>query len=251
MQMNSLVPRREVLTPKNLASWTALSFAAGAVNATTFLASEQFVTHLTGVVTRLGIHVASMVLVTDYLLVFVSFVVGAMTAVVLLDGRRLRGLPAIPWLPLATVSALLTLCAVLGHVGVFGPFGVDTEKPVEFVLFCLLAFAMGLQNASVANATGSLVRTTHMTGPATDLGVALALLFIHDLPTQHLEAARRTVKLRAAKIAAFTAGCAAAVFYAELEFLAFLIPAALCAVVAVSLFGQLRVRASTRMLASE
>lgn len=252
MQMNSLVPRKEVLSPKNLVSWMGLSFAAGAVNATAFMASQQFVTHLTGIVTRMGIHAASLTLMTDYFGVFICFVVGAMTAVILLDGRRLRGMPAIPWLPLATVSFLLTLCAVLGHVGVFGPFGTDTEKPAEFVLFALLAFAMGLQNASVANATGSLVRTTHMTGPATDLGVALALLLIHDLPREHLEAARRTAKLRAAKIGAFILGCAAAMLYVPaLQFLGFLVPAAICGVVASSLFGQIRIRATPRMLVQE
>jgi uncharacterized membrane protein YoaK (UPF0700 family) len=252
MQINSLVPRREVLSPKNLASWMGLAFAAGAVNATTFMASQQFVTHLTGVVTRMGIHVASLTLMTDYFGVFVAFVVGAMTAVVLLDGRRLRGMPAIPWLPMATVSFLLTLCAVLGHVGVFGPFGMDGERPAEFAFFAMLAFAMGLQNAAVANATGSLVRTTHMTGPATDLGVALALLLIHDLPREHLEAARRTAKLRAAKIGSFVAGCVAAMIYTPpLGFLGFVVPAAICAVVASTLFGQIRVRATPRMLVQE
>ena len=38
-------------------------------------------------------------------------------------------------------------------------------------LLSLLAFAMGLQNAAVASTTGLAVRTTHLTGPATDLGI--------------------------------------------------------------------------------
>ncbi|MBN8614577.1 MAG: DUF1275 domain-containing protein [Deltaproteobacteria bacterium] len=252
MQISSLVPRRDVLSPKNLACWMGLCFAAGAVNATTLLASQQFVTHLTGVVTRFGIHVASLTLMTDYFAVFACFVLGAMTAVILLDGRRLRGLPSLPWLPLATVSLLLVLAATLGHFEVFGPFGVYDESPGEFALFMLLAFAMGLQNASVGNATGSLVRTTHLTGPATDLGVALAFLLIRDLPAEHLEAAKRTAKLRSAKIVAFALGCgAAALFVPSLGYLGFLVPAAICAIVAVSLFGQLRVPVSPRMLAPD
>jgi uncharacterized membrane protein YoaK (UPF0700 family) len=252
MQINSLVPRAEVLSPKNLAGWMGLAFAAGAVNANAFLASQQFVTHLTGVVTRLGIHVASLTLMTDYFGVFVCFVAGAMTAVILLDGRRLRGLPSLPWLPLATVSLVLALVAVLGHAGAFGPFGAYDESPGDFGLLMLLAFAMGLQNAAVGNATGSLVRTTHMTGPATDLGVALAVLLLRDLPREHIEAAKRTAKLRSAKIFAFGLGCAAsALFVPSLEFLGFLVPASICAVVALSVFRHIPVRVSPRMLAQE
>jgi uncharacterized membrane protein YoaK (UPF0700 family) len=252
MQIHSLVPRGEVLSPKNLAGWMGLSFAAGAVNANAFLASQTFVTHLTGILTRLGIHVASLTLMTDYFGVFVCFVVGAMTAVVLLDGRRLRGLPSLPWLPLATVSLLLVLVAILGHAGVFGAFGAYDESRGEFGLFMLLAFAMGLQNAAVGNATGSLVRTTHMTGPATDLGVALAFLLIRDLPHEHIEAAKRTVTLRSAKIVAFALGCiASALLVPTLEFLGFLMPASICALVALSLFRRIPVRVSPRMLSQE
>lgn len=47
------------------------------------------------------------------------------------------------------------------------------HKPGDFVLLCGLSFAMGLQNAAVASSTGQLVRTTHPTGPARDLGVHL------------------------------------------------------------------------------
>jgi hypothetical protein len=59
------------------------------------------------------------------------------------------------------------------------------------------------QLASVANAAGSLVRTTHMTGPATDLGVALAFLLLRGTAPGTLYAARRTAILRASKMFAF------------------------------------------------
>ena len=44
------------------------------------------------------------------------------------------------------------------------------------MLLSILSFAMGLQNAAVATSTGLLVRTTHLTGPATDLGIHLVEL---------------------------------------------------------------------------
>lgn len=230
-----------------------LSFAAGSVNAIAFAACQQFVTHVTGVITQLGRDLGSWRLATDYLAVLICFVVGAMTAVLLLDGRRVRGLASLPWLPLVTVAALLSFCGIAGHLGVFGVFGGPTETNADFALLAILAFALGLQNASVANATGSLVRTTHMTGPATDLGVALALLLLPELPKEHRHAARRTALLRASKMFSFMLGAGVSVLFSpSLEYLALLFPALICVIVAATLFGQMRLfRASPRLLANE
>lgn len=239
MRLQSIVPSSEVLAGRNIGSWTSLAFGAGFVNATAFLACQRFVTHVTGILTHAGIDEGRWSLFAEYLAVLVSFVVGAMTAVLILDGRRLRGLPSLPWIPLVTVSALLALCAGLGQLGVFGAFGAEVESRRDFVLLWILAFAMGLQNASVANATGSLVRTTHMTGPATDLGVALAFLMLRDTSPDTRYAARRTMILRSSKIAAFILGAVgAALVVPTLHFLSFLIPAGICLAVAIRVFGR-------------
>jgi len=46
----------------------------------------------------------------------------------------------------------------------------------------LLLFAMGLQNALVTRVSGSVVRTTHLTGLFTDLGIELSQLFTQSRP---------------------------------------------------------------------
>ena len=77
-------------------------------------------------------------------------------------------------MPLVIVAMILTGIAVAGHAGAFGRFGgIHAAEPPPVALLSLLAFAMGLQNAAVASATGMAVRTTHLTGPATDLGIHL------------------------------------------------------------------------------
>jgi uncharacterized membrane protein YoaK (UPF0700 family) len=43
----------------------------------------------------------------------------------------------------------------------------------------LLLFAMGLQNALVTSLSNSIVRTTHLTGLFTDLGIELSQLFFY------------------------------------------------------------------------
>lgn len=52
-------------------------------------------------------------------------------------------------------------------------------KPADISLACLLLFAMGLQNALVTKVSGSVVRTTHLTGLFTDLGIELSQLFFY------------------------------------------------------------------------
>jgi uncharacterized membrane protein YoaK (UPF0700 family) len=247
MRLQSIVPSAEILAGRNIWSWAALSFGAGSVNAIAFLACQRFVTHITGILTHAGVDEGAWELASEYLIVLLCFVLGAMSAVLLLDGRRLRGMVALPWLPLSVVSVLLSGVALAGHAGWFGRFGAEVESTHDFVLLSILALAMGLQNASVANATGSLVRTTHMTGAATDLGVALAFLLIKNAPPDTRWAARRTAILRGSKMVAFVLGAvAAALIVPSLGYLSFFLPAVICVAVAVYVFNAVDVKAKVR-----
>jgi len=52
-------------------------------------------------------------------------------------------------------------------------------EQADISVACLLLFAMGLQNALVTKVSGSVVRTTHLTGLFTDLGIELSQLFFY------------------------------------------------------------------------
>jgi uncharacterized membrane protein YoaK (UPF0700 family) len=83
---------------------------------------------------------------------------------------------------------------------------------------------MGLQNAAVATSTGMLVRTTHMTGPATDLGVHLTTALYTEGDAR--KNALRQAGLRGGKIAAFASGGAAGAALAHTSgYGAFFVPA--------------------------
>src|SRR5205085_9077597 len=99
-------------------------------------------------------------------------VLGAMSATPLVGGSN--GKQPRHALPLVIVTVILALLAGLGAAGMFGTFGDDNEIR-NFVFLSILSFAMGLQNAAVAAATRLVVRTTHMTGAATDLGMHLSI----------------------------------------------------------------------------
>ncbi len=86
-----------------------------------------------------------------------------------------------------------------------------------------MAFVSGLQNAVVSVATGNAVRTTHVTGPATDLAVFLAQAVSGGATNR--KTARRHVRLRLVKIGSFVlGGVIAPLCAARLDYLVFLAP---------------------------
>lgn len=226
--MNGLPPilsTHEVHAGRHLAIWVALAFSAGAVNAVALAACQRFVTHVTGTVTLLGEDYDEARLALEYGCVLGCFVLGAMTSVLLLDGRRLRDREPWPVAPLVIVGLVLVGTGVAGALDAFGPFGRTVETPGDFVLLSVLGFAMGLQNAAVATTTGMIVRTTHMTGPVTDFAIALATSVIAEERVV-VEAARRSAWIRAWKIVAFLAGAGIGALAAHrFEYVAFLLPA--------------------------
>jgi uncharacterized membrane protein YoaK (UPF0700 family) len=225
-----------IYSPRHLPSWLLLAGAAGTVNGVAFLMCEQFVTHVTGTVTRLGLEGPVVGLVAEYAAVVVSFIAGAAASVIAIQRRARRGKRPRWATPLVWVAVLLAGAGVAGEWDAFGRFGgVHAADPPPVVLLCLLAFAMGLQNAAVATTTGLAVRTTHLTGPATDLGVHLGVMWLAT--GDERRSALRGVALRGGKVLAFMLGAALAVPLARgLGFLALLAPAAFVLVAAALSF---------------
>jgi uncharacterized membrane protein YoaK (UPF0700 family) len=194
-----------IVAARHSVSWLLLAGAAGAVNGFAFLECQQFVTHVTGTATRVGLSWHRWELVAEYSTVLAAFIAGATASVVWLQGRVYHGKQPNWAAPLLVVALLLATTAVIGHLGVFNPFGMQTASdPPPFVLLSLLAFAMGLQNASVASTTGLAVRTTHLTGPATDLGIHLGSAWYAR--GEERRTALKQGLLRGGKILAFSAG---------------------------------------------
>jgi uncharacterized membrane protein YoaK (UPF0700 family) len=243
-----LFETENLTSSRHFPSWLLLTFGAGAVNAASFFACRRFVSHVTGTATHLG-GAASAGLVLDYALVLLSFLMGAAFSVVLLEGRRRSGRAPLTWAPLAVVSALLVVVSVAGRLGAFGPFGETVETANDFVLLAMLSFAMGLQNAAVATTTANAVRSTHMTGPATDLALACAsLLYARgDERARAIDAA----VLRGGKLVAFVLGAAMMVpAVRSMEYLAFLVPAVAVTVANVRSYVKVQLPAPAPVAAS-
>ncbi|MEZ4263720.1 MAG: YoaK family protein [Polyangiaceae bacterium] len=238
--MLSLHTQDSVFSLRHAPSWLSLAASAGAVNAVGFIACSRFVTHVTGTVSRIGIDAGAATtgaMALESAAVLGCLVLGAVTSAVLIDGRYHNGKRPLYAAPLFVVAALLTLLGVLGSGGAFGAFGADIDGPRGVAFLSLLAFAMGLQNAAVATSTGMIVRTTHLTGSTTDLGVHLATA-LHTRGDVRRTALRHAA-LRVGKITAFTAGAASgAVLAGALGFAALFFPAAIVAGATVLSFAR-------------
>lgn len=150
----------------------AMAFVAGAVNAGGFLAVGHYTSHMTGVASTMADMVALGDLETALaaLAMMLSFMAGAFLCTTLISlgqRRRMRSRYA------------LTLVLEAGLLLVFGLMGARLETEIRFTLpttVMLLCFIMGMHNAVTSIISGAAVRTTHMTGTVTDIGIELSRL---------------------------------------------------------------------------
>jgi uncharacterized membrane protein YoaK (UPF0700 family) len=154
-----------------------LAFIAGAANAGGFLAVGQYTSHMSGVVSALAdnLSLGDIGLVIAGLSSLSAFTAGAATSAVLINWGRRRRAQSEYALPLMLEAALL-LC--------FGLLGSHLEN--DRILFvpatvALLCFVMGLQNAIITKISKAEIRTTHVTGLVTDIGIELGKLLYWNL----------------------------------------------------------------------
>lgn len=149
----------------------ALSCVAGLVNAAGFFAVGAYTSHVTGNLSHAGEAYAygekSVAIATFALVAF--FIAGAATASAMVEGAKRRRR--------ARYATTLVLEAIL--LGAFTLGSVTMSAPgfiAHTALVGILCFAMGMQNALVTRISGAVIRTTHMTGIATDLGIELVAI---------------------------------------------------------------------------
>ncbi len=161
----------------------ALAFIAGAANAGAFLSVGLYTSHMTGLVSSIADNMAlgQMALAISALGAVISFLFGAMTSSVMINYARRHALRSLYALPLLLEALLLLVFGILGATlakipGLFVPLTV-----------MLLCFVMGLQNAVITKISDTAVRTTHMTGVITDIGVELGRLFYWNRTKQPVD----------------------------------------------------------------
>lgn len=159
-------------TQANVRLGAFLAFIAGATNAGGFLAVGQYTSHMTGLLSSIAdnLVLGQITLAIGAAGAVAAFVGGAMTTAILVNWGLRRQLHSAYALPLFLEAVTLLIFGVAGaSIGVFAPLFV----PLTVVLLC---YIMGLQNAVITKISRAEIRTTHVTGLVTDIGIELGKL---------------------------------------------------------------------------
>ncbi|QDQ28989.1 DUF1275 domain-containing protein [Chitinimonas arctica] len=150
-----------------------LAFVAGAVNAGGFLAVQQYTSHMTGIVSAMADHIAlgAFDLALAGIGALASFLMGAACSAIMVNYSRRHNMHSEYAFPLLAEAGLL-LC-----FGLLGARLADINGIFASVTVMLLSFIMGLQNALITKLSNAEIRTTHITGIVTDIGIELGKLF--------------------------------------------------------------------------
>lgn len=182
----------------NLQIASVLSFVAGAVNVAGFLAVQRLTTNVTGHfafliegVLRTNFHDALV-----YLLYIFFFFFGSLVSNFLIELIGRHNERTMYLIPISIECFILLLIAILGN-------RLVSYSP-DFVAYGLL-FSMGLQNSLVTTISKATVRTTHLTGLFTDLGIEISQLFFFRHEKQR-DKLLGSIRLRLTIILFFFAG---------------------------------------------
>lgn len=153
-----------------------MAFQAGLFNIGGFMACHRFVSHVTGFATFFGneISAAHYGPALGMLTVPTFFLAGAALSGQLVDVRlKLHKKPKY-YLSFGLIFFLALAVYIGGEFGVFGVFGEPVDGTRDYVLLALLCLTCGVQNGTITTVSKSVVRTTHLTGITTDLGIGIA-----------------------------------------------------------------------------
>jgi uncharacterized membrane protein YoaK (UPF0700 family) len=156
----------------NLNLACSLAAIAGALNAAAFYAVGFFSANMTGNVSSLSDHIATRQWISAlfYLAIVSIFILGAAVSSVMINAGRRRGIHGI------YAYSILTEALLLLPLGAADLWLQDLAWRLPVIVLGL-AFLMGLQNATVTRISDARVRTTHVSGMATDIGIELGIAF--------------------------------------------------------------------------
>jgi uncharacterized membrane protein YoaK (UPF0700 family) len=154
----------------NLVLAGLLSLIAGSLNAVGFIISGTFTANMTGNISAFADHFAdgAILVSMSFLGLVLAFICGAGIAALTIkagEKKDIRSIYALAIVGEAFILMLLGAC-----------FAWFTAIAGETFLVITLSFVMGLQNAVTTMISQAYVRTTHVSGMATDIGIELAAM---------------------------------------------------------------------------
>ncbi|MDP9820560.1 YoaK family protein [Nocardioides massiliensis] len=192
-------------TRRNWQLAALLAAVAGILNSVGFVAVALYTSHMTGVTAAL----ADSAVIGEWDVValaagaIVAFLAGAMACAVVFNWCRRRELHGRYAAVLAIEAALILLVGLLAD-----RLDTDLAGWRTVLIVVVLCFTMGLQNALITKISGAQIRTTHVTGMITDIGIELGKLGYRSRRDGHdpVRGDRRKLALLTSLVGLFTLG---------------------------------------------
>ncbi len=223
----------------NVSIWMMLAFQAGVLNIGGFMACHRFVSHVTGFATFFGYELSQ----TDsshalgMLIVPLFFLIGAMISGFLVDIRlKLHKKPKY-YLSFGIIFFLVLIVFLGGISGRLGVFGQPVNTYADYILLILLCLICGIQNGSITTVSKSIVRTTHLTGITTDLGIGLMRIFNSKKINENMDNEKKATYMRIGIILFFGLGSVVGGFvFHKVQYMGFLIPVITSGILFIGMF---------------
>jgi uncharacterized membrane protein YoaK (UPF0700 family) len=147
-----------------------LAWTGGYVNSAGFVLLGIFTSHVTGNVGRLATDISLHDLsgALGALAMIGAFFSGAVLASVIIESAVFRSRPKAYGAALALEASLILVFILLPEAT------AESSRRLHDSEAALLCASMGVQNSLVTRLSGAVVRTTHLTGVLTDLGIEVA-----------------------------------------------------------------------------
>lgn len=173
----------------NLKIAVVLSFVAGMVSAIGFLSVKQLTTNVTGhfaffIYDLYNFQFSKGIIFFAFIL---SFLLGSFTSSAMIEAFNTHKKLNVYLLPIILECLILVFLASFSRI--------YTIENYSNLVACLLLFSMGLQNSYVTKISNAVVRTTHLTGLFTDLGIDLSHLMFSKFNANRTQI-KSNIKLR-------------------------------------------------------
>ncbi len=211
----------------NVIVWMLMAFQAGVLNIGGFMACHRFVSHITGFATFFGFELTQ----TDFshavgmLIVPLFFLIGVMASAYLIDTQIRSNLKPRYYFSFGLIFLLILAVFLLGISNYLGIFGEPLIDERDYLLLFFLCTICGIQNGTITTVSKSVIRTTHLTGITTDLGIGIIRLLNSNHVSEGVENEKKANLMRFGIISFFLLGSVCGGFtFKRFEYWGFLLP---------------------------
>jgi uncharacterized membrane protein YoaK (UPF0700 family) len=216
------------LGKRNIFVWMIMAMQAGMLNIGGFMACQRFVSHVTGFAAFFGVDVVQRNYKHAFGMLAVPFffLIGSMVSGSLIDIRLLQQKRPYYYISFGLTFILIAFIFFAGRNGLFGPFGESIDNRGDYLFLAILCMVCGMQNGTITTISRSVIRTTHLTGITTDLGIGIMRVLYWGKTKNVLEANEGAINwIRIGLIIFFIIGSSiGAHLYQNYQYSGFIVP---------------------------